>query len=213
MRANAISYAVSPGWIKICGMTTEEAVSAAIDAGADAIGFVFAPSVRQLTPQRAAELAQVARDRIHCIAVTRHPSQSLVDEIVGVFRPDVLQTDIEDFDGLRLPSTLPRLPVLRAGAGAALGATLPERLLFEGPHSGTGQTCDWSEAATLARRTELIVAGGLTAANVAAAIREVKPFGVDTSSGVEGQPGIKHAAKIAGFIAAARAAFSERVQS
>jgi phosphoribosylanthranilate isomerase len=201
------------GWIKICGMTSEEAVSAAIDAGADAIGFVFAPSVRQLTPQRASELARAARDRVSCIAVTQHPSQSLVDEIVGVFRPDVLQTDVEDFDGLRLPPTLPRLPVLRSGAGTALCGTLPRRLLFEGPRSGTGQTCDWSEAATLARQTHLIVAGGLTAVNVAAAIHEVKPFGVDTSSGVEVRPGIKSAAKIAEFIAAARAAFSESVHS
>jgi len=201
------------GWIKICGMTSDEAVAAAVDAGADAIGFVFARSVRQLTPQRAVELARAARDRVRCIAVTQHPAQSLVDEILAVFKPDVLQTDVEDFDALRLPETLPRLPVLRSGQSTALHGSLPRRLLFEGPRSGTGQTCDWSEAASLARQTHLIVAGGLSAANVAAAIHEVRPFGVDTSSGVEVRPGIKSAAKIAAFIAAARAAFSESVHA
>lgn len=201
------------GWIKICGMTSDEAVAAAVDAGADAIGFVFARSVRQLTLQRAVELARAARDRVRCIAVTQHPAQSLVDEILAVFKPDVLQTDVEDFDGLRLPETLPRLPVLRSGQSTALHASLPRRLLFEGPRSGTGQTCDWTEAASLARQTHLIVAGGLSAANVAAAIHEVRPFGVDTSSGVEVRPGIKSAVKIAAFIAAARAAFSESVHA
>jgi len=104
------------GWIKICGMTDEAAVTAALAAGVDAIGFVFAPSVRQVTPARAAELARPARRRVDCIAVTRHPSQALIDEVLRDFAPDVLQTDVEDFDTLRLPATLARLPVLRAGA-------------------------------------------------------------------------------------------------
>ncbi len=200
------------GWIKICGMTDAAAVSAALDAGVDAIGFVFAPSVRQVSPRRAAELARPARHRVSCIAVTRHPDQSLIDELLRVFRPDLLQTDVEDFARLRLPRTLPRLPVLRAGADHAFCGNLPARLLFEGPHSGTGQLSDWQEAARLARETHLILAGGLNAANVAAAIRAVRPFGVDTSSGVEAQPGIKSEAKIAEFVASARAAFSEAEQ-
>jgi phosphoribosylanthranilate isomerase len=197
------------GWIKICGMTDEAAVSAALAAGVDAIGFVFAPSVRQVTPQRAAELARPARHRVSCIAVTRHPGQALVDELIHVFNPDVLQTDVGDFDALRLPETLPRLPVLRAGADHDFCCGLPARLLFEGPHSGTGQLSDWQAAALQARKTHLILAGGLSAANIAAAIRAVRPFGVDTSSGVEAQPGVKSPAKIAEFVAAARAAFSE----
>jgi len=197
------------GWIKICGMTDEGAVSAALAAGVDAIGFVFAPSVRQVTPQRAAELAGPARHRVQCIAVARHPDQALVDEVIRVFRPDVLQTDVEDFDRLLLPDTLPRLPVLRAGGDHAVCCGLPQRLLFEGPHSGTGQLSDWEEAARLARDTRLVLAGGLNSANVAAAIRAVRPFGVDTSSGVESQPGVKSVERIAEFAAAARAAFSE----
>jgi len=201
------------GWIKICGMTSEDAVAAALAAGVDAIGFVFAKSVRQVTPQRAAELARPARDRIDCIAVTLHPTQTLIDEIVSVFRPDVLQTDIDDFAALRLPDTLPRLPVLRAGAATAVCGALPARLLFEGARSGTGATADWQEAATLARQTRLILAGGLSSQNVAAAIAEVRPFGVDTSSGVESQPGVKSGAMIAEFVNATRAAFHQVVRT
>jgi phosphoribosylanthranilate isomerase len=196
------------GWIKICGMTTTAAVAAALEAGVDAIGFVFAPSVRRVTAARAAELAQPARNRISCIAVTRHPTQAEVDEIVSVFNPDVLQTDIEDLDQLRLPSTLPRLPVLRAGVATAISGPLPARLLFEGPHSGTGRTSDWQQAAALARQTQLLLAGGLNAANVAAAIAGVRPAGVDTSSGVEESPGLKSPARMAEFVRAARAAFA-----
>jgi phosphoribosylanthranilate isomerase len=195
------------GWVKICGMTDEQAVSAALAAGVDAIGFVFAPSVRQVTPARAAQLARPARHRVDCIAVTRHPTQALIDEVLREFAPDVLQTDVEDFDTLRLPDTLARLPVLRSGAAHDFCCGLPARLLFEGPHSGTGAVSDWREAAERARETRLILAGGLHAGNVAEAIASVRPFGVDTSSGVEAQPGIKSAEKIAHFTAAARAAF------
>ncbi len=194
-------------WIKICGMTDERAVSTAIDLGVDAIGFVFAPSVRQLTPARAAELARPARDKVACIAVTQHPTQVQLDEIVRVFGPDVLQTDIEDLLDLRLPQTLPRLPVLRSGQ--VLCGSPPARLLFEGPRSGSGATTDWSQAAEHARTTNLILAGGLNAANVGEAIRVVRPFGVDTSSGVENAPGRKDPVRMKAFVQAARAAFRE----
>jgi phosphoribosylanthranilate isomerase len=199
---------VSAGWVKICGMTSEAAVAAALDAGVDAIGFVFAPSVRQVSAQRAFELARPARNRVSCIAVTQHPDQSLVDEILAVFRPDILQTDIEDLAALRLPHALTRIPVLRAGA-MKLRGELPARLLFEGPRSGTGRMSDWDEAASLAQHTQLLLAGGLNAGNVAAAIARVRPAGVDTSSGVEAQPGVKSAVKVAEFVSAARAAFAQ----
>ena len=196
------------GWIKICGMTSEAAVTAALEAGVDAIGFVFAPSVRQVTAARARELALPARDRVSCIAVTQHPTQALIDEIIHVFRPDVLQTDVGDFPNLSLPDTLPRLPVLRAGVAAAMHGALPVRMLFEGPRSGAGQTSDWDEATRLARQTQLLLAGGLNEHNVAAAIARVRPAGVDTSSGVEVRPGVKNPIRIAAFVKAARAAFA-----
>jgi phosphoribosylanthranilate isomerase len=193
-------------WIKICGMTTAAAVSAAIEADVDAIGFVFAASVRQVTPRTAAVLARAARARVHCVAVTRHPTQREVDEIVNTFRPDLLQTDAADFAGLQLPALLGRLPVVRAGDAAP--AALPPRLLFEGPVSGSGTVSDWREAGVLARRTELVLAGGLDSSNVAAAIDAVRPFGVDVSSGVEEHPGVKSPAAIVRFVLAVRAADS-----
>jgi phosphoribosylanthranilate isomerase len=189
-------------WIKVCGMTTAEAVQAALDASVDAIGFVFAESKRRVTPQRAAQLAQAARGRVPCIAVTQHPEQSDVDEILAVFRPDVFQTDWQDLRSLRLPRELALLPVLRSGRGEP--ATLPARLLFEGPVSGTGVPTDWPSARAMARRTQVILAGGLSAANVAAAISEVQPFGVDVSSGVESSPGVKSPEKIVSFVNAVR---------
>jgi phosphoribosylanthranilate isomerase len=198
-------------WIKICGMTTPEAVAAALEARVDAIGFVFAESPRELTPQRAAELAKVARARVCCVAVTRRPTQSAVDEILEVFGPDVLQTDLADLGRLALPTGLERLPVVRAGD--EVPASLPPRILFEGPRSGSGSVSDWSAARALAHRTQLVLAGGLNAGNVGAAIAAVQLFGVDVSSGVELRPGIKSALEIANFVRAARAAMSSEVES
>jgi phosphoribosylanthranilate isomerase len=191
-------------WIKICGMTTPEALAAALEAQVDAIGFVFAESPRRLTPQSAVALAAAARGRVSCVAVTRHPEQAALDEILGVFAPDLLQTDAADFETLRVPDSLGRLPVLRAGG--ALPARLPARVLFEGPASGTGVRVDWSAARALALRTELVLAGGLTCGNVAAAIAAVRPIGVDVSSGVEARRGVKSAAAIMSFVSAVRAA-------
>jgi phosphoribosylanthranilate isomerase len=187
-------------WIKICGLTTEEAVSAAAAAGADAIGFVFAPSKRQVTPTRAAQLARCAPPALQRVAVLLHPTQALVDAVLETFAPDVLQTDAEDFATLQTPQHVQRLPVLRRPT-----AQPPPRILFEGAVSGTGERSDWAEAAKLAAASELVLAGGLTPANVQRALREVRPFGVDVSSGVESAPGVKDPAKIHEFVRNARA--------
>ena len=194
-------------WIKICGATSEEAVAAALQAGADAVGFIFAPSVRRVTGEHAARLSAAARGRAALVAVTLHPQQSLVDEIVRVLKPDALQTDLEDFERLCLPEQLARLPVVRPGAG--FERKLPHRFLYEGARSGSGEVSDWNAAARLARANEVVLAGGLNADNVAAAIRAVAPYGVDVSSGVETAPGRKSPEKIAQFVAAARTAFRE----
>jgi phosphoribosylanthranilate isomerase len=194
-------------YIKICGMTTPAAVDAAIACKVDAIGFVFAESVRRLSTAQARELAAPARHRIACVAVTRHPTRAVVAEILRDFRPDILQTDFDDIETLDLPRELPVLPVLRPGASPA--CELPRRILFEGPVSGSGRTTDWDVAAGLARRMELILAGGLNPANVGAALRHVRPFGVDVSSGVEDSPGIKNTQLIEHFVAATRLAAVE----
>jgi phosphoribosylanthranilate isomerase len=190
-------------WIKICGLTTETGVRAAVDAGADAIGFVFAPSKRQVTAERAAELAGSVSGRVARVAVMLHPSQALVDEVCSVFRPDFLQTEIEDLPALRLPQALQTLPVVRSER--ARRDPLPARVLFEGPVSGAGAVSDWTLAAELARTTQLVLAGGLSPANVREAIAHAQPFGVDVSSGVESAPGVKDPLKIREFVRNARA--------
>lgn len=195
-------------WVKICGLTDAEAVAAAIEAGADAIGLVFAASVRQVTIEQAVLLAGLARGHAAVVAVMRHPQAALAAEVQARVSPDYLQTDATDFDTIALLDGVRALPVYRDNAlGAAAG--LPERLLFEGAESGSGQVANWDAAARLATRTELVLAGGLSAANVADAVRRVTPFGVDVSSGVETAPGRKDADKIAQFIRRARRAFDD----
>jgi len=191
-------------WIKICGITSAEARDAALEQRVDAVGFVFAASARRLEPNVAAQLAAGVRGRCACVAVMRHPSQALLDEVLALVRPDLLQSDAADLLHLKLPATLACLPVLRALPAA--GEPLPARVLFEGAQSGSGQPSDWPAAATLARRTDLVLAGGLNAGNVGAAIAAVRPFGVDVSSGVETTPGVKSPAAIAAFVHSARAA-------
>jgi phosphoribosylanthranilate isomerase len=194
-------------FIKICGMTTPVAVDAALACEVDAIGFVFAPSVREVNTQRANELAAAARHKAACVAVTRHPTRAQVAAILREFKPDILQTDIDDIEKLDLPKSLSVLPVVRPGPQRA--CLLPGRMLFEGPVSGSGQTTDWDTAAELALRSQVILAGGLNPVNVGIAVRRVRPFGVDVSSGVEESPGVKSGEKIEQFVAAARFAALE----
>jgi phosphoribosylanthranilate isomerase len=192
-------------WIKICGITTPEALEAALAARIDAVGFVFSPSARRLSPAAAAGLAKPVRGQLRCVAVTRHPTQQQLDEILAALSPEIWQSDLEDLSALRTPRSLALLPVLRAGSVAP--EPLPERVLYEGAASGAGVACDWTAAQAVARRTELVLAGGLSAATVGAAIAAVRPFGVDVSSGVEARPGIKSPEKILLFAEAARIAF------
>lgn len=195
------------GWIKICGLTSSEAVEAAIAAGADALGFVFAPSVRRVSPTEAKRLAAAARGRVPCVAVMHHPSATEVLDVLTSFAPDLLQTDHGDAEALPAAARARLLPVYRETD--PLPVAPPKRLLFEGQTSGSGRTADWQAARALAARTELLLAGGLNADNVAAAIRSVRPFGVDVSSGVESAPGIKSVQRIHEFVKAARTAFGE----
>ena len=189
-------------WIKICGMTTSEAVQSAVEAGANAVGFVFAPSKRQVSAQQAARLAEGVPSSVLRVAVMLHPTQAQVDEVLAVFEPDVLQSDAKDFEALRVIEDVQRLPVWRDGN--ALLKRLPNRLLYEGKLSGAGAVADWQAARTLASRTEVVLAGGLNPTNVAQAIDVVSPFGVDVSSGVESAPGVKDPRKIEEFIRAVR---------
>jgi phosphoribosylanthranilate isomerase len=119
-----------------------------------------------------------------------------------------LQTDAADYASLQLPEQLARLPVFRESP-LGLFVPLPWRLLFEGAASGAGALADWTVARKVARRTELVLAGGLNAGNVATAIEAVQPFGVDVSSGVEVWPGMKSPVEIENFVRAVRSARAE----
>ena len=191
--------------VKICGLRKADDVKAAVSAGADAVGFVFAESVRRVTPAEAHKLAQYLPKRVRRVAVMRHPTQGEWQEVLETFSPDVLQTDIDDFESLEVPASVERWPVIREGY-AGIDGELPAVFLYEGRRSGAGQTVDWPRAAEIAKRGDMILAGGLGVDNIATAIRTVHPHGVDVSSGVESRPGRKDPGLIRLFIKAARAA-------
>lgn len=194
-------------FVKICGMTDTATVQAAADAGADALGFVFAESPRRVTPQYAAEISAQVPLHIKRVAVMLHPSGDEWLEVADVFQPDVLQTDAADFASLDVAENIERWPVYREGAVSAEDE-IPQTFVYEGRKSGHGEKVDWLIAAALVKRGQMILAGGLSAGNVVDAIREVAPYGVDVSSAVESEPGKKDIAKIQAFIAAARIADS-----
>jgi phosphoribosylanthranilate isomerase len=194
-------------FVKICGLSTPRAVEAAISAGADAIGFVFAESPRQVTPKRARDLCSELSPVIVRVAVMRHPSAAHWRAVAEEFEPDWLQTEAADYTGLDVPAQFGRLPVYR-DVPALDAATIPTdgMVLFEAAASGRGTRADWQRAAEIASGRQLVLAGGLTPENVGEAIATVRPWGVDVSSGVESRRGVKDVARIAAFIDAVRAA-------
>jgi len=190
--------------IKICGLRSPEAVAAAVEAGVDAIGFVFAESPRSIEIDTAVRLAEGLPDSVATVAVMQHPDRALVDEVLTILRPHFLQTDNEDFETIHLRGPTRPLPVYRSDR--PLPARPPRLLLFEGPVSGSGKTGDWETARLLARDARLVLAGGLDPDNVALAIRRVRPYAVDVSSGVESAPGVKDPDLINRFVTEARGA-------
>ena len=191
-------------FVQICGLRNAADVKAAVAAGADAVGFVFAESVRRVSPAEARDATRYLPKRVKRVAVMRHPENSEWQEVLQVFAPDVLQTDSADFDDLDVPANVERWPVIREGDPAVDGR-LPAIFLYEGVQSGQGQTVDWQRAAEIAKRGKMILAGGLGIDNIATAIRTVCPYGVDVSSAVESRPGVKDGQLIKLFVSAARA--------
>ncbi|MEL7185880.1 MAG: phosphoribosylanthranilate isomerase [Pseudomonadota bacterium] len=203
-------------FVKICGLRNADDASAAVQAGADAIGFVFHPkSVRNVSSEAASDAAADVPDHVKRVAVMRHPSNDEWLAVLHGFSPDVLQTDAEDFDSLDVPDTVERWLVYREENTAQNMVTdtrfvenmvTDTRFLYEGAESGAGETVDWARAAQVAESRNMILAGGLDPSNVADAIRTVRPYGVDVSSGVESAPGEKSAVLINEFVTAAKAA-------
>jgi phosphoribosylanthranilate isomerase len=146
-----------------------------------------------------------------------HPTNDEWQAVLAGFAPDVLQTDAEDFAALDVPDSVERWPVYRQGnkvtdtfrPSIKVSVTLIPTYLYEGARSGAGEAIDWTMAAEVARRGNMILAGGLSAENVAEAIATVRPFGVDASSAVESSRGVKDSQKIRDFIRAAKAAGKE----
>lgn len=192
-------------FVKICGLSNELHVQVAVEAGADAVGFVFAESVRRVEPLQAARISSRVPETVKRVAVMLHPSNDEWQTVLRDFSPDVLQTDAADFDKLEVPNSVERWPVYREGTRVP-GTVIPGIFLYEGARSGSGETVDWSQAASIASQGNMILAGGICAANVAEAISIVRPFGVDVSSAVEAAPGEKDSQRIREFIGTAKAA-------
>ena len=198
-------------WVKICGITNEEDALLATALGADAIGFVFAPSTRQIAPGLARDIAQ------------RLPPDMLT---IGVFRNDAAQRVVgmcttaglrgAQLHGQETPADTRfvrgHLPVvIKAFAAGDPGldtadSYVADAIMVDSPIPGSGEVFDWSlaEGAPLHRR--VILAGGLTPENVAEAARRVRPYALDVSSGVESAPGKKDTSKVRAFIKAAKGA-------
>jgi phosphoribosylanthranilate isomerase len=194
--------------VKICGVTSAAAVDAAVDAGADAIGLVLAPSPRRLGLDVAARLAARVPPFVARVAVLRHPDAVAVRAACAAIVPHLVQAEPGPGVTAALLAACGAgfLPVLHDGP-TLLRRRLPAAatvLLEARGRGGRGITPDWARAARLARRVRLVLAGGLTPENVGAAIRRVRPYAVDVSSGVERAPGVKDARLIRRFIAAVR---------
>lgn len=209
---------MKPLFVKVCGLRTRDAVDAAIDAGADAIGFVFAESPRRVTIDEARPLLTHADRRVLRVVVFRHPSADEVRGAVDELPLDLVQTDAEDFDAdLAFVPPDRRLPVVRVGAEFAtrLRRAVDEsgRALVEGARSGVGQRVAIDDIASLPDdlRSRVIIAGGLDPTNVREVIERLRPLGVDVSSGVERAPGEKDLSIIQQFVRAARDA--ERIST
>ena len=195
-------------FVKICGVTRPDAVEAALREGADAVGFNFhPPSPRCLTPAQATRLAEPVPSGIMRVAVMLRPRQAEWDQVIAEFQPDCVQADADCLAALRLPEGLRTLPVYRDHERfEAEDFPSDETFLFESAVSGQGRSPNWDHAASLAGRARVLLAGGLDPDNVADAIRRVRPWGVDVSSGIESSPGVKDPARVRAFIRAARIA-------
>jgi phosphoribosylanthranilate isomerase len=179
--------------VKICGIRDESTLRAAIEAGTDAVGFVVAApsSPRCVEIERAADLIAAVPAFVTPVVVSRHPDPEGLARLFAIAPPAWLQTDLADFAGFELPPGWRGLPVLRSEE-QALGLAEDWRMvLCEGAASGRGEIGDWDFAARVASERAVVLAGGLDADNVGPAVRRVRPFAVDVSSGVESAPGIK----------------------
>lgn len=197
-------------WIKLCGLSTDDDVATAVECGVQAVGFVFAKSARRVSPDRARQLADGVPSDIATVAVMLRPTQAEVDEVLAGFVPDFVQADWQALQNVELPERVVALPVYRQGDGVAPADT-PSRFVYEGAVSGEGQTLDWPAVQPFTAKRELILAGGLHPGNVREAMRVLTPFGVDVSSGIERERGVKDPERMRAFVTEVRACESTTV--
>jgi phosphoribosylanthranilate isomerase len=197
-------------FVKFCGMTEERDVAEACALGVQALGFVLWPkSPRFVTAERLTLLLRSLSSGAVPVGVFVRPSTDdiasavaagiRVAQIHGVAWPDVSPTppNVERWVAASVDSDISQVP---EHTTMLLDADDPER------HGGTGRTIDWAKAAAIAAHRRVLLAGGLTPANVAGAIDRVRPFGVDVSSGIEQRPGVKDTHAMRAFMAAVRKA-------
>jgi len=208
--------------IKICGLSTLETLDVALEAGADAVGFVFfPPSPRNISFEQARALEARVKGMARKIALTVNADDALMEEIIDALKPDMLQLHGHETPqrvaANRESFGLPLMKVLPIETKADLAAIAPytrvaDRLLFDArpPRDATrpgglGKPFDWHLLENLKLPIPFMLSGGLHAGNVAEALAITKAGGVDVSSGVESAPGVKDPHKIRAFIRAARA--------
>jgi phosphoribosylanthranilate isomerase len=216
--------------VKICGLSTPEALDVALDAGADMVGFVFfAPSPRHVAFDTARALGQRVRGRAQKVALSVDADDALLDAVVEALRPDLLQLHGKEpparIAALRRRFGLPVMKAIAVATKADLAAvatykTSADRLLFDARASreatrpgGLGKVFDWHLLENLDPGLPFMLSGGLDADNVGEALRITRAPGVDVSSGVERAPGEKDPDKICAFIRAARQAVASKVTS
>ena len=189
--------------VKICGLSTKEAVKTAVSAGADYIGFVFAPSKRQVTLEQAAELAEIIPSHIQKVGVFVSPSRAELLEAVDKVGLDFVQVHGQVVDKLFENLPCGSIQAVQVDEGGHVPNSQADYLLFDAPVAGSGQTFDWGQLDTTELAQPFFIAGGLNEDNVARAIQHFSPYAVDVSSGVE-TDGQKNHEKIRRFIERAK---------
>jgi phosphoribosylanthranilate isomerase len=200
--------------VKICGITNVEDALTAVDAGADALGFVCAESPRRVNINTLTELIASLPPFVCTVVVFRYPSREEVEAVFSCCEPNVVQAEPTLEVRNAIPPGIRLLPVFHEGEddlGGLFGRTdinrsIPTVLLEAAGRGGRGVAPDWGIAANIARAVPLVLAGGLRPDNVREAIHRVRPQCVDVSSGVESEPGSKSPDLIRDFIAEVRRA-------
>jgi phosphoribosylanthranilate isomerase len=201
-------------FVKICGITNEEDALLAVAMGADAIGFVFAPSTRQVAAGKVAEIVRRLPTEVITVGVFRDALPERVVEVIAQAGLRAAQLhgneSIEEcaYVAERVGMVVKALPANSPGLRDA-AQFRADAILVDAPSPGSGQVFDWRLAEGVPGVRRLLLAGGLTPDNVGEAIRRVRPWGVDVSTGVEASPGHKDPRKVRAFVQAARAAAPE----